>query len=132
MQEVSRRSVPSLEIPAAEKARVNPEWLGLRALMQAVLEDAINKLDSPIPTLRAEEERWIMSRESSYVFSFAVICETLDLDPVAVRQSVTALLGQTRTHARLLERCRSNVHAGRTLRSQIRHRVSAAAARAAG
>lgn len=82
---------------------------GMRALMLAVLEDAILNLRSSVRRHRAEAESWIMSGERHYVFSFAVICETLDLAPSAVRRSVIRLLNQSPRVGRSSRRARPNV-----------------------
>jgi hypothetical protein len=84
-------------------------WSGMRALMLAVLEDGINNLLSPDRRLRAEAECWLKSQESRYVFSFVVICETLDFDTVAVRRSVIRTQGTRQTPGRFLSRSRPNV-----------------------
>jgi hypothetical protein len=64
--------------------------------MLAVLEDAIHSLNASQRLVRVQAEHWFVSREHGYVFSFAVICETLDLDPSAVRRSVMALVTRER------------------------------------
>jgi len=84
-------------------------WSGTRALMAAVLEDAIQNLGSSVGQKRAEAERWITSPEKGYVFSFTVICETLKLSPSAVRRSVLRLVDRAQSSRRLLPRIRSNV-----------------------
>ena len=87
---------------------------GIRALMLAVLDDAMHSLSSSETLVRAAAELWITSPDRRYVFSFVVICETLELVPSAVRRSVLALLDQKRTPGRLLRRSRPNVrHRGR-------------------
>ena len=81
--------------------------------MLAVLEDAIHSLRSSEWRVRTEAELWITSAERRYVFSFAVICETLNLEPSAVRRSVIGLLEKTERSGRLMKRSRPNVrHAG--------------------
>jgi len=84
-------------------------WSGTRALMLAVLEDAIHCLGSAGRLKRAEAEGWIMSREHRYVFSFAMICETFDLSPSAVRHSLRRLLSQKPRGCRPPRRARANV-----------------------
>ena len=92
-----------------EQHTADPAWSGMRALMLAVLEDGINNLSSPDGRLRTEAEIWITRRESRYVFSFEVICETLDLNPFAVRHSVVRIKDTKHTHGRLVSRSRPNV-----------------------
>lgn len=111
MNEMSHVSLASLEIPIETDAAANRS--GMRALMLAVLEDAIQQFGSPVGRNRAEAERWIMSPERQHVFSFAVICETLDLQPSAVRRSLIRLLAKRPSGPRLLQRARCNVrHTG--------------------
>ena len=47
---------------------------GIKALMAAVLEDAIRAALSPPSSLRAEAERWIDSCHRHWPFSFTVVC----------------------------------------------------------
>ena len=105
--------IPTTEIPTTTQTHAAPPWSSIRALMLAVLEEAINSLRSPDSLARAEAELWMTSRERRYIFSFAVICEALDLEPSAVRRSVIGLLDKEPTDRRLLERSRPNVrHSG--------------------
>jgi hypothetical protein len=107
MKEMSHVSLASLEIPTQTDASAN--WSGIRALMLAALEDAIHELGSSVGHRRAAAERWFMSPECQYVFSFAMICETLDLEPSVVRRSLIRLLAKKPPGGRLLERIRRNV-----------------------
>jgi hypothetical protein len=111
MKEMSHVSPASLEMPTEINAAAH--WSGMRALMLAVLEDAIQQFGSSVGHRRAAAERWIMSPERAYVFSFTVICETLDLEPSAVRRSLIRLLGKQPPGRRRLRRARRNVrHTG--------------------
>jgi hypothetical protein len=118
MKEMAQVAFASLEIPTTEIPRTTqthaaPPWSGIRALMLAVLEDAIHSLRSPDSLARAEAELWMTSRERRYIFSFAVICEALGLEPSAVRRSVIGLLDKKPTGRCLLKRSRPNVcHSG--------------------
>jgi hypothetical protein len=58
---------------------------GVRGLMLAMLEDAVRSYLGPLPRGREEAEAWIESRHRRWVFSFATVCETLGLEPTAVR-----------------------------------------------
>ena len=107
MKEMSHVSLAALENPTETDAAANRS--GTRALMLAVLEDAIKQFGSSVGHRRAAAERWIMSPERQYVFSFAVICETLELDPSAVRRSLIRLLAEKPPGRRLLRRARRNV-----------------------
>ena len=105
--------IPTTEIPTTTQTHAAPPWSSIRALMLAVLEEAINSLRSPDSLARTQAELWMTSRERRYIFSFAVICEALDLEPSAVRRSVIGLLDKEPTDRRLLERSRPNVrHSG--------------------
>lgn len=107
MKNMSPVSLASLDIPTDTDAAANRS--GTRALMLAVLEDAIQQFGSSNGHRRAAAERWIMSPERQYVFSFAVICETLELAPSAVRRSLIRLLAKKPPGDRLLRRTRRNV-----------------------
>jgi hypothetical protein len=96
-------------IPATTQTDVDSTHSGVRGLMLAVLEDAIHSRKSSECRVREEAERWMSSRQCRYIFSFAVICETLDLDPTGVRRSVMGLLAKKRRSGRLIRRSRPNV-----------------------
>jgi len=115
MEETAALSLAPWEIPTNTETQPVPIWSGVRALMLAVLDDAINSLSSSEGLIRAEAEIWIASGEGRYVFSFLVICETLELEPSVVRQSVMDLLGRKRKRGRLLARTRPNVRHKGTL-----------------
>lgn len=67
-----------------------PVYTGTKALMLAVLEEAIQSFLSEEPQRRDEAELWVSSRRRS-VFSFLVVCETLGLEPSAVRRALHRL-----------------------------------------
>jgi len=78
-----------------------------RRLMIAVLEDAINCVtryrlatDGRARRLFNEEQQWLFSEETAWPYSFACICDVLDLDPDAVRQSLYLNLSATTRTAR--------------------------------
>ena len=75
------------------EARTAP-YTGTKALMLAVLEDAIRAYLSHEPRARMEAEQWVLSRQRRSVFSFAVVCETLGLEPKAVRAALRRLRAQ--------------------------------------
>ena len=58
---------------------------GTKALMLAVLDNAIEGLFSHDERCRIEAEHWITSCLRRSPFSFVVVCETLGLDPDAAR-----------------------------------------------
>jgi hypothetical protein len=98
---------------------------GIRSLMVAVLDDAIHCLSSPERLVRAEAEIWITNPRSEYLFSFAVICEELDIEPGAIRRSVRRLLANKQTRGRLLNRSRPNVrHKGPLRLAKSSHHLS--------
>jgi hypothetical protein len=65
-------------------------YTGTKALMLAVLEEAIQSYLTEEPQRRDEAELWVSSRRRS-VFSFLVVCETLGLEPSAVRLALQRL-----------------------------------------
>jgi len=123
MQEMAALSLASWEIPTTTETPAVPSP-GVRGLMLAVLDDAINSLSAPEGLVRSDAELWINSGEGRYVFSFLVICETLELEPNVVRRSVMDLLGRKRTRRRLLTRTRPNVRHKGTLQLATGHRHS--------
>ncbi len=64
---------------------------GIKALMVAVLENGISCYLSSTPRLRAEAEYWIGAATDRSPFSFSVVCETLALEPDAVRSALRRL-----------------------------------------
>ncbi len=64
---------------------------GIKALMVAVLENGISCYLSSTPRLRTEAEYWIGTRADRSPFSFSVVCETLALEPDAVRAALRRL-----------------------------------------
>jgi hypothetical protein len=69
-------------------------YTGTKALMLAVLEDAIRSYLSAEVRTRSEAEGWVTSRQRRSVFSFVVVCETLGLEPKAVRAALRRLRAQ--------------------------------------
>jgi hypothetical protein len=68
--------------------------VGVRSLMLAMLEDALRAYLGPLGSAQDEAERWISDSRTRGVFSFAVVCEALGLEPAAVR------IAMHRLHAR--------------------------------
>ena len=92
------------------------EFTGSMALMLAVLEDGIRSYLSPIERTRAEAEAWIESRRSDMLFSFGVVCQTLGLEPGAVRRALHRLRDKSAPVRKTLKRSRPNVRrSGRAL-----------------
>jgi DNA-binding transcriptional ArsR family regulator len=82
---------------------------GTKALLLAVLEDGIRSYLSPVHDIRAEAEYWVGSRRARSPFCFVVICETLGLEPSAVRRALERLRVQRVDPARAIGRTRPNV-----------------------
>jgi hypothetical protein len=68
---------------------------GEHRLMVAILEDAVNcfqkqlfATDPKARQLFLDAEEWITATDQSWFFSFAHVCETLDLDPDYVREGL--------------------------------------------
>src|SRR5690554_5986581 len=61
---------------------------GVRALMLAVLEEAIQSFLGLDRRAREEAERWIATPLARSPFSFTVVCETLGLEPGAARRAL--------------------------------------------
>jgi|SRR5579862_2170716 len=66
---------------------------GTKALMMAVLEDAIHDYRTATGRQRIEVDAWVRSEDRD-VFSFVVICETLGLEPAAVRRALARPVGE--------------------------------------
>ena len=91
-------------------------YTGIKALMLAVLDNGIASYLSSTPRIRAEAEYWIGTSARRSPFSFTVVCETLRLEPDAVRAAVQRLRAQQGKALRSLGRRRQNVRrAGRVL-----------------
>lgn len=60
-------------------------YTGIKALMLAVLDNGISSYMSHVTRIRTEAEHWVNSKLTRSPFSFAVVCETLGLEPDAVR-----------------------------------------------
>ena len=85
------------------------EFTGTKALMLAVLEDAIRCYLGGKRLLAAEAECWINSRRRQSPFTFVVVCEALGLDPDSVRDALKRLKDSNVSHRKLLRRVRNNV-----------------------
>jgi hypothetical protein len=122
MKEIAAVPLVSLQLPTTEETHPARPASGMRGLMLAVLDDAMHSLSSSESLVRVAAEQWMMSPERRYAFSFVVICETLDLEPSAVRRSVINLLDKKGRRGRLLKRSRPNVrHRGQIQPSRARH-----------
>ena len=63
---------------------------GERALMLAILEDAIRCLEHR-GALSDEAEAWILSNADDWPCTFVNVCTALDLDPIALRAGLLAV-----------------------------------------
>ena len=87
------------------------EYTGTKALMLAVLENGFRSYFSPKIRIRAEAERWVRSPQGRSPFSFTVVCETLGLEPDAVRSALRRLrANQPALTQPPIKRSRPNVH----------------------
>lgn len=82
---------------------------GIKGLLLAVLEDGIRSYLSSVKEVRAEAEYWVSSSRARSPFCFVVICETLGLEPTAVRHALERMRSQRVNPGRVLGRTRPNV-----------------------
>ena len=82
---------------------------GTKGLLLAVLEDGIRSYLSPVGEIRREAEYWVNSSRAQSPFCFVVICETLGLEPGAVRHALARMREQHVDPARAIGRTRPNV-----------------------
>jgi hypothetical protein len=85
------------------------QYTGTKALMLAILEDGIRSYLSPVGRVRSEAEFWVRSGRNRSPFSFHVVCETLGLEPGAVRVALDRLRDKNVSPRRALGRSRPNV-----------------------
>ena len=76
-------------------------WTGEQRLIAAILEDAVAVCRKPeVPKsskarhILRETLRWLRSNDRRWTFSFLRICETLDLEPSAIRRGIRVLRGE--------------------------------------
>jgi hypothetical protein len=96
-------------------------FVGVRALMLAMLEDAIRAYLGPDPRAGEEAAAWIADARRVGVFSFSVVCDTLGLEATAVRSALARL--RIREVGYLLARGRSRPNSRR--QAGLRLRASA-------
>ena len=91
-------------------------YTGIKALMLAVLDNGITSYMSHVARIRTEADHWVNSTRTRSPFSFPVVCETLGLEPDAVRAELRRWREADASPARALTRRRPNAsRAGRTL-----------------
>jgi hypothetical protein len=105
---------------------------GTKALMLAVLEDGIRCYLGRAKLAADEAECWISSQRRYSPFSFIVVCETLGLDPQAVRLTVRRMRDEHVSPRSALPRTRNNVRVPGRVRLRIRRRGRAANGKAHG
>ena len=93
----SSRDLRELLIGAIGTRRARPAT-GPKALMFAVLEEAVRSYFSGKVRVREEADRWINTRNARTLFSFTVVCETLDLEPNELSNRLYKL--RMRAHSR--------------------------------
>ncbi len=74
--------------------------VGIKALMIAILDDAVRAYLGPSDRGHEEAWTWMAQSRSQWVFSFSVVCETLQLDASAVRSAVVKLRAQSTVPSR--------------------------------
>jgi hypothetical protein len=77
--------------------------------MLAVLEDGIRCFLGRAKLVAEEAELWIRSHRRSSPFAFVVVCETLGLDPDAVRTTVWRMKAEHISPRQAIPRSRNNV-----------------------
>jgi hypothetical protein len=82
---------------------------GVKLLMLAVLEDGIRSYLGSEVRARTEAECWVESPAGGSPFAFRVVCESLGLEPSAVRAALRRLRTKKLRSRRGLRRTRPNV-----------------------
>jgi hypothetical protein len=98
--------------------------LGVKALMLAMLEDAVRAYLGNEPRDSADAEEWIGSRRR-WLFAFPTVCETLGLEPEAARAALRRMRGDERArHTFSFARSRPNARQAnlRVVAPRIRRR----------
>lgn len=84
------------------------EHTGTKALMLAILEDGLRALLDTNQRVSEEAARWMSSRQDTWVFSFSTVCQTLNLDPDAVRRAAMRMKANNLSARRVIGRNRPN------------------------
>jgi hypothetical protein len=95
-------------LPEQLDPRVREDLGGSRALMLAVLEEAIQCLDgdatATVAGKRAREasraRQWVRTRDPSLLFSFESVCEILDIESEPLREALLVKLQHDEVRAR--------------------------------
>jgi hypothetical protein len=91
------------------------QYTGVKALMLAVLEEAIRNYLGRDARLRRDAAYWIACPGHASPFAFATVCETLGLEPGAVRDALYRLGERDESFNHGVGRSRPNVRNGRRL-----------------
>jgi len=86
-----------------------PFMAGTRSLMLAVLEDAVRCFLDGGKYVSEEARNWIYSNRRSWPFAFVVVCETLRLEPSAVRRMLAQMKAKKVHSRQTIPRARKNV-----------------------
>jgi len=81
--------------------------------MLAVLQNGIESYMGPLGRIRTEAECWVKAEARRSPFSFEVVCETLGLEPDAVRTALQRRRARNAASGRPIGRIRPNVRQGR-------------------
>jgi hypothetical protein len=115
-------------------ARWNGDTSGPRALMLAVLEDAVQCIEQGrrrrgfrARRLAADAEAWVRSESRDWPFSFVNVCDVLGFDADAVRKRL--LMMPTDASERRRPRLRAAIRTRAMTLAPERRRVSAGGAR---
>jgi hypothetical protein len=99
--------------------RADSMLAGIKALMLAVLEDAIQSFLSTNRIERDEAEAWMTMRKQNWTFSIVNVCLTLGLEPSAVRQALRVMRER---NAKQSGRVRSRPNVRRKSRIRLKER----------
>jgi hypothetical protein len=96
---------------------------GIKALMLAVLEDALRCYWSPVDRIRSEAEYWATNTRRDSPFCFPTVCEILGLDAEAVRAAMAQRRAVYASPRQALRRSRPNVRrASRVILGSVQSR----------
>ena len=99
------------------------QYTGIKALMLAVLEEGIRNYLGPDARLRRDAAYWMAAAGHRSPFAFGTVCETLGLEPGAVRRALQRLREKDGSFGKEVGRSRPNVrHSGRLLTRKNRLR----------
>lgn len=108
VQDARQSDLPPLDWLRGGEPR-DARQLPIKALMQAVLEDGIRSYLARDQRIRTEAEYWVSSPNGRSPFAFRTVCETLGLEPDAVRGTLERLREKNRSAPQSLGRIRANV-----------------------